>query len=475
MKKTRALSTTVLLASVLAVTACSDDPSPTEPTQTGTTATDAPTGTSTSAPDAGPETAQATTTPDVAAHTLVPVSCGDLPREPTEQEEAWLVEPGPYSGEAFDQPTAVAAVQAQSPQTDQEYADAIIPLVQGDYVEHICEMIRFTPDLGDGQAGPTAGSPEIESVGQNHFALVLDSSGSMAADAGGATRMEAAKDALGAFTENLPADATVSLRLYGHEGTNTEEGKAESCESSEVVYEGEPAGLAAALEPVQPVGYTPLAKAIGDSTGDIPEDSTEAIVYVVTDGIESCGGDPVQAAEDVAASGVKPIINVIGFQVGDSDQEALAAIAEAGGGEFSTADSAAELRRYWEEEQDLLRQAWREWMDSERERLVDTSNERFDTIWQEHVALRGVVNDDNINGMRVVAQLRREGDFDMARQQSVGALVDTHFDEVADYSSQFRDNISAVGENLRGDLGALYEQSSTTWQDFYDRKRGAGD
>lgn len=135
-------------------------------------------------------------------------------------------------------------------------------------------------------------------------------------------------------------------------------------------------GMGAALEQVEPVGFTPLAKAIEDSTGDIPADSTEAIVYVVTDGLESCGGDPVQAAQAVAASGVRPIINVIGFQVGDSDQAALAAIAEAGGGEHSTADSAAELRRYWLEEQGLLRQAWREWLDTERDRLVDTSRQR---------------------------------------------------------------------------------------------------
>lgn len=77
--------------------------------------------------------------------------------------------------------------------------------------------------------------------------------------------------------------------------------------------------------------------------------------------------------------------------------------------------------------------------------------------------------------MRVVAQLRRQGDYDMARQQSVGAMVDAHFDEVGDYSSQFRDNISDVNANLRGDLGSLYARSSPTWQDFYDRKRAVND
>lgn len=464
MTTTRALSAALLLGSFLAVTACSPDE--TGPDQTSAGTSSAPTS----------DTANPTSSgPDPVAFTPAPVTCEDLPREPTAQESAWLVEAGPLSGEAYDEAAAVSAARAQSPGTDEEWAAAVTAQVQNGYAETVCEMIRFSPDLGDSTGGPTAGSPDTESVGQNHFALVLDSSGSMAADAGGATRMNAAKEALTAFAETLPADATVSLRLYGHEGDNTEARKDESCQSSEVVYTGEPQGVAGALADVEPVGWTPLARAIEDSTEDIPEDATDAVIYVVTDGLESCGGDPVKAAKDVAGAGVEPIINVIGFQVGNSDQEALAAIAEAGGGEYTTANSADELRRYWREEQALLTEAWREWRRAEEARIQEVSRERYDKVWAESRTLGSAAQEDRRRARNVVAQLRREGDLDQARSDAVYALVSEHFDEVYAYAGDFRDNIGEIGDNVRSGMQELYKESNTTWQDYYDRKRASQD
>lgn len=108
MTRTHPRGIALLLCSLLAVTACTpDEPAPEEPAGTAA-ATEAPVDT-----EVGPATApgRATMTEDAAARRLVPVSCGDLPRAPTEQEEDWLVEPGPYSGDAFDQTAAVAGVR----------------------------------------------------------------------------------------------------------------------------------------------------------------------------------------------------------------------------------------------------------------------------------------------------------------------------------------------------------------------------
>ena len=80
--------------------------------------------------------------------------------------------------------------------------------------------------------------------------------------------------------------------------------------------------VASAIESRGPTGWTPLADGIEQAGEDLPEEATDGIVYVVTDGLESCGGDPVQAAQDLPDSGIRPVVNGIGFQVGDADQEA---------------------------------------------------------------------------------------------------------------------------------------------------------
>ena len=67
--------------------------------------------------------------------------------------------------------------------------------------------------------------------------LVLDSSGSMVArDAGGSgTRMDAAKRAVSAMVDSLPADAPLGLAIYGaHTGSSGAE-KAKGCLDVQVV------------------------------------------------------------------------------------------------------------------------------------------------------------------------------------------------------------------------------------------------
>lgn len=291
----------------------------------------------TSSPAPTPETSTVTASSSPFDAGTVPVACdAQIEGDPERKAliESFLVESGPYSGDSFDVEAAARAAVDLGPVTAEEWAQAIRAQVQGDYADAVCRAMQFSSDI-TAESGSATAAPEPQedaAVGQNHFALVLDASGSMAAEAATGTAMQEAKGAIEDFVAELPAGSTVSLRIYGHGGTNTSEGKAESCASSEQVYTGDPddPAFTDALAGVEPVGYTPLALAINDAQEDIPPAATDAIMYVVSDGLETCGGDPVQAATDVAATGINPVINVIGFRVADSDQDALRAIATAG-------------------------------------------------------------------------------------------------------------------------------------------------
>ncbi|BBP92846.1 hypothetical protein BsIDN1_64640 [Bacillus safensis] len=95
--------------------------------------------------------------------------------------------------------------------------------------------------------------------------ILLDLSGSMAQSVEGERKIEIAKRSIQSFASILSEDTQVLLRVFGHEGTNKNAGKAVSCSSSEAVYgfgSYEPSTFQQALNVYKPTGWTPLAKSI---------------------------------------------------------------------------------------------------------------------------------------------------------------------------------------------------------------------
>ncbi|MCM3719795.1 VWA domain-containing protein [Fictibacillus phosphorivorans] len=182
--------------------------------------------------------------------------------------------------------------------------------------------------------------------GPLNVAILLDASGSMAAKVSGTDKMSAAKEALKKFAEGLPEDANVMLRVYGHKGSNANKDKNVSCESTEVMY---PLGaydkgaFQESLSKFKPTGWTPLAASIAASEKDLQGKEGNNVVYVVSDGIETCDGNPIEAAKKLHESNIKAEVNIIGFDVDNKGQQQLKAVAEAGGGEFQSVSSQKEL------------------------------------------------------------------------------------------------------------------------------------
>jgi Ca-activated chloride channel family protein len=71
----------------------------------------------------------------------------------------------------------------------------------------------------------------------------------------------------------------------------------------------------------------------------------EQMIYVVSDGEETCGGDPVAVARRINAGNTRAIVNVIGFGLPARDAAALKAVADAGGGTFVNVRDQAEYDR----------------------------------------------------------------------------------------------------------------------------------
>lgn len=168
------------------------------------------------------------------------------------------------------------------------------------------------------------------------LALVLDASGSMAGtDPSGATKMEAARRALGGVVDRLPTGTQVAVRAYG----GTYDDRQRGCTDTRLLL---PAGAVdveatkAALASLRPVGYTPIAAALEAASADLPADGPRSIV-LVSDGEETCGEDPCEVARRLGQQAVGLRVDTVGYGVDDSTRRQLSCIAAATSGTYTEA------------------------------------------------------------------------------------------------------------------------------------------
>ena len=360
-----------------------------------------------------------------------------------------LGESGPDAGDAFDVQEDVTAVKEEGPQSEEDWAETIVDATHGDYAEATQRLLDFDTSIGEDAATPVEKLGEVEVVGQNHFAVVLDASGSMAEQSRGGSRMQQAKTAVRQFASKLPPSSTLSLRVYGHEGSNSRADKAKSCAATEVVYDGPPKGVGRAMSKCAPTGWTPIAKSIDAARADIPAEASDAIVYVVTDGIETCGGDPVKAARRLARSGVKPVVNVIGFQVGNADQKQLRRIAKVGGGVFTDARAGADLESYWEPDRRHMMDAWMEWQREALDRIEEDGRANLDAAESMGRALLDGITDEWDHQSDVIDLLESDEAFEDDTRRSVWRTL---------------------YERKRALWSWSYEMKRSSWRDAYEIK-----
>ena len=180
--------------------------------------------------------------------------------------------------------------------------------------------------------------------------LILDLSGSMARDIGGGeTRMEAAKRVMNDVIDALPEQegVNVGFRIYGHLGDNTEAQRAVSCQSSDLVVPIQGVNKEALRNQVaaaQPIGWTPIALSLERAGGDFQAgEGVRNHILLVTDGEETCGGDPCAVSDSLRTGAASITTHVVGFALTEQQAELVSCIAERGGGLNLRAASAREL------------------------------------------------------------------------------------------------------------------------------------
>lgn len=180
---------------------------------------------------------------------------------------------------------------------------------------------------------------------------ILDSSNSMnELLPNGEKKIDAAKRVLCSLVDSIASEATsyinVGLRIYG---ANTKPEEENACKDTILYIPINGVNASSLKEKInasKASGCTPIAYSLDLASKDFsPEKDNTNVIVLVSDGKETCGGDPVALVKQLKAQGFDLKIYVIGFAVDNESREQLQLIANTSGGSYYNADNADQLNK----------------------------------------------------------------------------------------------------------------------------------
>jgi Ca-activated chloride channel family protein len=155
--------------------------------------------------------------------------------------------------------------------------------------------------------------------------FLLDGSGSMLASWDDTNRITIAKTLLSDLVDSLRDDRSLelALRVYGHRFARS----AQNCTDSKLEIPFSTNNhdrIISRLANIQPKGTTPIAYSLEQAANDFPlTDEFRNIIILITDGIESCDGDPCRISKELQRKGIFLRPFVIGIGMDESFSEAF--------------------------------------------------------------------------------------------------------------------------------------------------------
>jgi Mg-chelatase subunit ChlD len=224
----------------------------------------------------------------------------------------------------------------------------LAPLAAGDYelrystAESYITLARaplkVTPAKSEpGKVAVTMSAPSASGA----IEIILDASGSMLQKLGAQRRIDIAKQTLTKLTAStIPAGTPFALRVFGRE--------VDSCQTDLDVPVG-PLNAAAVGARINALvakngAKTPIGASLEQVQNDLKSVTGEKLIVLITDGEETCGGDPAAAIENLRKAGLTTRVSIVGFAL--EDQQLAATFrrwSDAGGGAFFDAKDAAGL------------------------------------------------------------------------------------------------------------------------------------
>lgn len=180
---------------------------------------------------------------------------------------------------------------------------------------------------------------QVKQENPSPIIFIYDASGSMWGQLQGETKMKIARDVLLKTVNGLPENQHIGFVAYGHRNKS-------DCKDVEFMVDvenGTKAKVTKALEGIVPLGRTPLADAALMVIDNLRKTQLKATIILITDGIESCGGNICDVIAAAKKEGIDFKLHIIGFGIGSENTEQLKCAAKAGNGNYYDATDAGGL------------------------------------------------------------------------------------------------------------------------------------
>ncbi|MDD3647102.1 MAG: VWA domain-containing protein [Candidatus Dojkabacteria bacterium] len=298
--------------------------------------------------------------------------------------------------------------------------------------------------------------------GDTKILLVLDASGSMGGKVDGVYKINAAKKALIDFLEVIPEKVELALWIYGEKG-GAQSGAGCTDTSLAVDFTTDKNKLKNRInsikvkEVIASNGWTPIGLTldkIAKKYGKLDSEDNDFIVYLVSDGEESCGGSPVKEAKELASTGLKPIINVIGFDVNNVASKQLKDISIAGNGDYFSPKTAEELSSIFDNEEEKIR-AFDEYKRCMLNAEIGASWDVSNVVTDETFCLVGKLTSERFSSALADVPDDCREDFQeryRTRDQLMSDFIDNiragRFEDRENYSEQIKQQIEDVEEEF---------------------------
>lgn len=174
-------------------------------------------------------------------------------------------------------------------------------------------------------------SPELVMPGQSESAklFILDASGSMNEYLGIYQKVHLAKKYVRHFVDKLPEETEVGFIAYGN--------RLPGCQSSRLyqpLEKGNRPGFQNKLFGLTPSGATPLAESIRIAGDYIIRRKSPTDLILVTDGIESCYGNPEKELQVLQQKGVNFKMHILGLGLKPEEKRIMQSLAKTGNGKY---------------------------------------------------------------------------------------------------------------------------------------------
>ncbi len=192
---------------------------------------------------------------------------------------------------------------------------------------------------GTGAAAPAETGPETPS-GAPNILFILDASGSMWGEVEGRDKIAIAKEVMTELIRELPDRSRVGLVAYGHR----RKGDCSDVEELVPVSPLDRDRLTRTVQAISPKGKTPITRSVRTAAEKLEALEDETTIVLVSDGKETCEGDPCALVRELKEAGLRFVLHVIGFDVTEEERRQLECMADAGGGTYYTAQTAHAFR-----------------------------------------------------------------------------------------------------------------------------------